>query len=35
MNITLSPELENAVRRKIASGEYGGVNDLIGEAIQR
>jgi len=35
MNITLSPELENAVQRKVASGEYGGVDDLIGEAVQR
>ena len=35
MNTILSPELENAVQRKVASGEYKGVNDLIGEAVRR
>ncbi len=35
MNVTLSPELETAVRQKVASGEYDAVDDLIGEAVQR
>ncbi len=35
MNISLSPELENAVQRKVASGEYAAIDDLIGEAVQR
>jgi Arc/MetJ-type ribon-helix-helix transcriptional regulator len=35
MNITLSQELESVVQGKIARGEYSGIDDLIGEAVQR
>ena len=35
MNIILSPELENAVQREVASGEYKGVNDMIDEDVRR
>jgi len=33
-NINLSPQLENIVRQKIASGKYASVNEVVSEALR-
>jgi antitoxin ParD1/3/4 len=33
-NINLSPQLENIVRQKIASGKYTSVNEVVSEALR-
>src|SRR5260370_41845837 len=35
MTITLTPELENVVKEKIAPGEYDSAEAFVGEAVQR
>ncbi len=34
MNISLTPELENAVKAKVASGLYNNASELIREALR-
>jgi len=34
MNISLTPELENAVKAKVASGLYKNVSEIIREALR-
>src|SRR5437879_1923693 len=33
-NINLSPQLENIVRQKIASGKYASANEVVSEALR-
>jgi antitoxin ParD1/3/4 len=35
MNISLTPELENAVKAKVASGLYNNVSEVIREALRK
>ncbi len=35
MNISLTPELENAVKAKVASGLYNNASEVIREALRR
>jgi antitoxin ParD1/3/4 len=34
MSVTLSPELEEAIRRKVAEGLYGSTDEVIQEALR-
>jgi antitoxin ParD1/3/4 len=34
MNITLTPQLEEMVRRRVASGDYSDANEVIHEALR-
>lgn len=34
MNVTLSPELEQIVTGKVASGQYPPANEVLGEALR-
>jgi putative addiction module component (TIGR02574 family) len=34
MNITLTPEQEQFIHRKLQSGQYTGIQDILGQAFQ-
>ena len=34
MNVSITPELEEYIRRKVAIGPYSGPSDVIGEALR-
>jgi putative addiction module component (TIGR02574 family) len=34
MNITLTPEQEQFIYRKLQSGQYSGIQDILGQAFQ-
>ena len=34
MNVSLTPELENLIRRKVETGRYGSASEVIREALR-
>jgi antitoxin ParD1/3/4 len=34
MNVSLTPELENLIRRKVQTGRYGSASEVIREALR-